>query len=138
MVEAALAPPGEPETEGLTGWVIWSLGEWVARCVAAQPGELHRGLQCLHALTQRFSAEFAIRPLLRDHPAEVWPVIGHWAEDPIPAVWRLALSEGSCLRLPWGLRLQALVRIVAGVSGPAAFAGRPGRRRAPQRGQPPE
>jgi 3-methyladenine DNA glycosylase AlkC len=109
VVEAALAPPGEPETEGLTGWVIWSLGEWVARCVAAQPGELHRGLQCLHALTQRFSAEFAIRPLLRDHPAEVWPVIGHWAEDPIPAVRRLA-SEGSRPRLPWGLRLQALVR----------------------------
>ena len=57
-VEAALAAPGKPETEGLTGWVIWSLGEWVARCVAAHPGELHRGLQCLHALTQRFSAPY--------------------------------------------------------------------------------
>lgn len=108
-VEAALAPPGEPESEGLTGWVVWSLGEWVARRVAAQPSELHRGLQCLHALTQRFSAEFAIRPLLRDHPAEVWPVLGRWAEDPIPTVRRLA-SEGSRPRLPWGLRLQALVR----------------------------
>jgi 3-methyladenine DNA glycosylase AlkC len=27
----------------------------------------------LHALTQRFTAEFAIRPFIAQHPAGVWP-----------------------------------------------------------------
>jgi 3-methyladenine DNA glycosylase AlkC len=112
IVERALAPLGESaageEAAGLSGWIVWSLGEFVARRVAAEPVHLQRGLQCLHALTQRFSAEFAIRPLLRDHPDEVWPVLMRWAEDPRPAVRRLA-SEGSRPRLPWGLRLQGLV-----------------------------
>ncbi|HSI57065.1 MAG TPA: DNA alkylation repair protein, partial [Ideonella sp.] len=62
----------------------------------------------LHALTQRFSAEFAIRPLLRDHPALVLETLGRWTRDPSPHVRRL-VSEGSRPRLPWGLRLQSLV-----------------------------
>lgn len=116
IIEAALAPAGAPPADGsganaaagLGGWIVWSLGEVVARRVVARPADLPRGLQCLHALTQRFSAEFAIRPLLRDHPAAVWPVLRRWAEDPSAHVRRLA-SEGSRPRLPWGLRLQALV-----------------------------
>ncbi len=112
IVEKALAPvsnQGETtQATGLSGWVLWSLGEFVARRVAQRPGDLQRGLQCLHALTQRFTAEFALRPLLRDHPGEVWPVLMRWSEDPSAAVRRLA-SEGSRPRLPWGLRLQASV-----------------------------
>lgn len=115
VIEAALAPAAAPAhgdgaeaAAGLSGWIVWSLGEVVARRVDARPADLTRGLQCLHALTQRFSAEFAIRPLLRDHPAAVWPVLRRWAGDPSAHVRRLA-SEGSRPRLPWGLRLQALV-----------------------------
>jgi 3-methyladenine DNA glycosylase AlkC len=115
IVEAALAPAGGHGVSGnatggagLSGWVVWSLGEFVARRVAQQPADLQRGLQCLNALTQRFTAEFAIRPLLRDHPGEVWPVLMRWSEDASAAVRRLA-SEGSRPRLPWGLRLQASV-----------------------------
>jgi len=115
IVEAALAPAGrhgvsgnETDGAGLGGWFVWSLGEFVARRVAQRPADLQRGLQCLHALTQRFTAEFAIRPLLRDHPNDVWPVLMRWSEDPSAAVRRLA-SEGSRPRLPWGLRLQASV-----------------------------
>lgn len=112
IVEAAMAPLGlqgeAAEVQGLAGWVGWSVGEFVARRVAAQPADLARGLQCLRELTQRFTAEFAIRPLLRDHPAEVWPVLLRWSQDASPLVRRLA-SEGSRPRLPWGLRLQALV-----------------------------
>ncbi|WP_374569316.1 DNA alkylation repair protein [Ideonella sp.] len=112
LIEAALAPVDDQgdaaRAGGLSGWVLWSLGEFVACRVAQRPADLHRGLQCLHALTQRFTAEFAIRPLLRDHPGEVWPVLKRWSEDPSAAVRRLA-SEGSRPRLPWGLRLQASV-----------------------------
>ncbi|MFZ5551268.1 MAG: DNA alkylation repair protein [Pseudomonadota bacterium] len=113
IVEAALAPPGaggdDAEAQGLTGWVGWSLGEFVARRMAARPADLPGGLRCLRELTQRFTAEFAIRPLLRDHPDEVWPVLLQWSQDTSPLVRRLA-SEGSRPRLPWGLRLQALVQ----------------------------
>ena len=118
VLEAALAPPipldadGEPLAlssaeldQGLAGWVIWSLGEFVARQGQA---DVPRALACLHALTQRFTAEFSIRPFVRDHPAQVFDTLMRWTQDPSPHVRRL-VSEGSRPRLPWGLRLQALV-----------------------------
>jgi hypothetical protein len=50
---------------GLSGWAVWSLGEVVVR---RGMGDVPRALRCLHALTQRFSAEFAIRPFIARHP----------------------------------------------------------------------
>ncbi|MFP8781427.1 DNA alkylation repair protein [Hydrogenophaga sp. RWCD_12] len=122
IIEASLAPPtpldaqGEPvglasgDTEadddaGLRGWVVWSLAEFVAR---RGMDEVPRALDCLRALTQRFSAEFAIRPFIQRQPDAVFPVLQRWLEDPSAHVRRL-VSEGSRPRLPWGLRLQALV-----------------------------
>ncbi len=118
VLEASLAPSipldadGEPADlsdtqaeQGLAGWVVWSMGEFVARQGMA---DVPRALACLHALTQRFSAEFAIRPFVRDHPALVFDTLTRWTQDPSAHVRRL-VSEGSRPRLPWGLRLQALV-----------------------------
>ena len=118
VLEASLAPPlpldarGEPSaltsaeaSTGLAGWVIWSMGEFVAR---HGQHDVPRSLNCLHALTQRSTAEFAIRPFIQQQPEAVWPVLTRWADDPSAHVRRLA-SEGSRPRLPWGLRLQALV-----------------------------
>jgi 3-methyladenine DNA glycosylase AlkC len=118
VLEASLAPPlpmdakGEPEglsgsaaESGLAGWVIWSMGEFVAR---HGQHDVARSLTCLHALTQRSTAEFAIRPFIQQQPEAVWPVLARWANDPSAHVRRL-VSEGSRPRLPWGLRLQALV-----------------------------
>ncbi len=90
---------------GLSGWAIWPMGEYVARSgMHAVP----RAMACLHALTQRFSAEFAIRPFIDAHPATCFAILKTWLNDPSPHVRRL-VSEGSRPRLPWGLRLQALV-----------------------------
>ncbi|MDM7944243.1 MAG: DNA alkylation repair protein [Hydrogenophaga sp.] len=118
VLEASLAPPlpldarGEPvglttaaASTGLSGWVIWSMGEFVAR---QGLHDVPRALACLHALTQRSTAEFAIRPFIQQQPEAVWPVLARWAQDPSVHVRRL-VSEGSRPRLPWGLRLQALV-----------------------------
>ena len=118
VLEASLAPPipldsqGEPaglsdaqSNEGLSGWVVWSMGEFVAR---QGMGDVPRALRCLHALTQRFSAEFAIRPFIQQHPAVALDTLRGWVNDPSAHVRRL-VSEGSRPRLPWGLRLQALV-----------------------------
>ncbi len=118
VMEASLAEPlaldaaGEPvglseaqSQAGLSGWVVWSLGEYVARQGMA---DVPRALACLHALTQRFSAEFAIRPFIQQHPEQTLAVLQRWVHDPSAHVRRL-VSEGSRPRLPWGLRLHTLV-----------------------------
>jgi 3-methyladenine DNA glycosylase AlkC len=112
LVESALAPTalvdglGMTTSEaGLAGWVGWPLGEFIARRGVAEP---ERALQALHALTQRFTAEFAIRPLLVQHFDLTLATLGRWRHDASPHVRRL-VSEGSRPRLPWGLRIQRLV-----------------------------
>ncbi len=92
--------------DALKGWVLWPFGEFIARRGLAHP---ERSLQTLHALTQRFTAEFAIRPFIVKHPDLVFRTLKRWARDSSEHVRRL-VSEGSRPRLPWGLRLQALVR----------------------------
>jgi 3-methyladenine DNA glycosylase AlkC len=114
MLEAALAPPntGEPaagppaDDGGLAGWILWPVGEYIARRGQAEP---ERALAALHALTQRFTAEFAIRPFIVEHPALAYRTLLSWTADESPHVRRLA-SEGSRPRLPWGLQLKAAVR----------------------------
>jgi 3-methyladenine DNA glycosylase AlkC len=113
LIEAARAPAEAGEAmaqlqgldQGLRGWILWPVGEYVARHGLHAP---ERALQCLHALTQRFTAEFAIRPFIVQHPALVFDTLARWCHDPSAHVRRL-VSEGSRPRLPWGLRLQALV-----------------------------
>ncbi len=111
LLEASLAPPGEGDTlpqtgaHGLAGWAVWPLTETIARIAIDAP---ERGLQALHAMTQRLTAEFAIRPFIVRHPALSLATLMRWTRDPSAHVRRL-VSEGSRPRLPWGLRLQALV-----------------------------
>lgn len=66
-------------------------------------------LGALRDFTRFGSAEFAVRPfLVRDQKATL-AVMGKWTQDRDEHVRRLA-SEGSRPRLPWGLRLQSLIR----------------------------
>ena len=112
-IEAALAPPFEHERlgemhghhPGLAGWALWPVGEFVVRNGINEPA---RALQLLHSLTQRFSAEFAIRPFIAAHPELAFATLARWVRDPNVHVRRL-VSEGSRPRLPWGLQLKALV-----------------------------
>ena len=114
-IEAALGPPlpidglealsdAGPD-DGLSGWIVWPLGEFVARRGLQHP---ERALQALHALTQRLTGEFAIRRFIVAQPEATLATLTAWTRDASPHVRRLA-SEGSRPRLPWGLRLQALV-----------------------------
>lgn len=113
VLEASLGPPGEGDAldslrttdAGLAGWPLWPIGEYVARRGLATPG---RALRTLHALTQRSSAEFAIRPFIATHPAATLATLAAWTADPSAHVRRL-VSEGSRPRLPWGLQLKALI-----------------------------
>ncbi len=62
----------------------------------------------LHAITQRFTAEWAIRPFIVAHPALCFATLERWVDDPSVHVRRL-VSEGSRPRLPWGLQLKSLI-----------------------------
>ena len=114
ILEASLGPAGEGDdlaslrtsAAGLAGWPVWPLTEAVALlAVDAAP---ERGLAALQAMTQRLTAEFAIRPFFVRQPAVSFATVGGWLAHPSAHVRRL-VSEGSRPRLPWGLRLQALV-----------------------------
>ena len=74
------------------------------------------GLRCFeasmraqHALTQRFTAEFSVRPFLEAEPARTLARLTAWTRDPSPHVRRL-VSEGTRPRLPWAGRLRAFQR----------------------------
>lgn len=113
ILEAALAPAEDGDNmaglrladDGLKGWILWSAGEFVARRGVASPA---RALQALHAITQRFTAEFAIRPIIVAHPELSFATLTRWTTDPSAHVRRL-VSEGSRPRLPWGLQLKSLI-----------------------------
>ncbi|MEB3320922.1 MAG: DNA alkylation repair protein [Cyanobium sp.] len=62
----------------------------------------------LHALTTRFTSEFAIRPFLIQQQQHTLEQVDQWITDPNPHVRRLC-SEGTRPRLPWGKRIASFV-----------------------------
>jgi 3-methyladenine DNA glycosylase AlkC len=106
-IERSLAPVGSKgNAEGLAGWILWPVGEFVARQGLLQP---ERALTCLRAITQRFTAEFAIRPFLVHHPQLVFATMRReWVHHESEHVRRL-VSEGTRPRLPWGAQLKSLI-----------------------------
>lgn len=113
QLETALAPalPGDSLAElrsgpaGLAGWAVWPLTDYVARQGLDSP---RRALAALHAMTQRHTAEWSIRPFIEQHGELTFATLRAWTTDPSPHVRRL-VSEGSRPRLPWGMQLKALI-----------------------------
>jgi 3-methyladenine DNA glycosylase AlkC len=91
-----------PVMEGLVQWVFtdyvefYGLDDWQA------------SIPALEEFTQRMSAEFAIRPFIVRYPERTMAQMLAWAGHESAEVRRLA-SEGCRPRLPWGIRLHALV-----------------------------
>lgn len=71
--------------------------------------DVSAALKANYELTQRFSSEFCIRPLI----LEAWPqtskALGAWLDDESEHVRRL-VSEGTRPRLPWGRQLTPFVK----------------------------
>lgn len=61
-----------------------------------------------YELTRRFSAEFSIRPFLIQAQRRTLNVLQRWVDDADPHVRRLC-SEGTRPRLPWAIRVPALI-----------------------------
>lgn len=65
----------------------------------------HESMQAQYLLTQRFTAEFSIRPFIELYERESLALLREWARDPNVHVRRL-VSEGTRPRLPWAGRLR--------------------------------
>lgn len=63
-------------------------------------------MRALHALTQRFTGEFAMRPFLEHQQAATLERLDAWTQDANAHVRRL-VSESTRPRLPWAPRLRA-------------------------------
>lgn len=67
------------------------------------------GMTVNYSVTQRFTAEFSIRPFLIRESQRTLERLTSWINDPNPHVRRL-ISEGTRPRLPWAERIPAFVR----------------------------
>jgi 3-methyladenine DNA glycosylase AlkC len=91
----------------LKGFDLWPITEFV-QTYGVDEDDLDRSMQALHGLTQRFTAEFALRPFLKKDHRRTFKTLACWAADPNHHV-RRAASEGTRPRLPWGERVPALI-----------------------------
>ncbi|NIZ15714.1 hypothetical protein, partial [Phaeobacter sp. HF9A] len=103
VIRRALPPPLDParSDDDFGDFIFAPLGEWITALTRTE-GELPLALDLMEEVTQRFSMEFANRPLLKRWPEPVLARMRDWAGHPHYHTRRLA-SEGSRPRLPWGL-----------------------------------
>lgn len=95
--------PELEQAEGMFnfGWWLWPISRYVER-YGNENWQL--SLLFLKELTKRFTGEYAIRPLLKEHPTEIMDELINWTKDNNVHVRRLA-SEGVRIRLPWSQKL---------------------------------
>lgn len=71
-------------------------------------GHFDASMAAQYALTQRFTAEWSIRPFLEHFPRETLARLEAWSRDGSVHVRRL-VSEGTRPRLPWAPQLKAFI-----------------------------
>jgi 3-methyladenine DNA glycosylase AlkC len=86
-------------------WYLWPVGDFVGR---RGPDDVPLTLNFLQEFTQRFTAEFAVRPLLEKDPGTVLNFLLTQTKHPSPHVRRWC-SEGIRPRLPWASQLKDFI-----------------------------
>jgi len=93
-------------TDGtLEGFALWPYAAFIE---AYGLGHVKPSLRALATLTPLFTAEFAVRPFLKNHPAETLAFLQDCAGSRSEDLRRWA-SEGTRPRLPWGMRLHDFI-----------------------------
>lgn len=106
VLVASLGPPLTVTAGfGMAVFRYLPYSQLIAELGPRQPQHLQASLSALHALTQRFTAEWAIRPFIEQHHGPTMATLRRWAGDPSVHVRRL-VSEGTRARLPWAGRLR--------------------------------
>lgn len=101
----ALPPPLEGTDGVSSAFVLWPYAHFVE---AYGLEAFDASMRAMVEITQRFSAEFAVRPYLDREPERAFAFLAGLTDHPSPHVRRW-VSEGTRPRLPWGLRLKKLV-----------------------------
>lgn len=96
----------DTEGNGMSPFRYLPHAYWVARHGL---GHFEAAMAVQHALTQRFTAEFSIRPFLEAEPERTLAQLHVWVTDPSVHVRRL-VSEGTRTLLPWASRLEQFRR----------------------------
>jgi 3-methyladenine DNA glycosylase AlkC len=100
-----MGPPLATEGDwGMAPFELLPHSTWIATYALDVPDA---AFDAMHALTKRFTAEFAMRPYLERWTELSFRRLERWVDDPDAHV-RRAASEGTRLRLPWGARVAAL------------------------------
>lgn len=89
---------------GIDGFLTWPIAQLI------ETYGLHdfdTSFNVLYEVTQRFTAEFAIRPFLEKDPNYVYQKLFSWMNDKNPHIRRLC-SEGTRPNLPWGMKVKNL------------------------------
>jgi len=103
LVESASQPHEHRASGGMAGFLFMPHLYFVARHGL---DHFEESMRAQYALTQRFTAEFSIRPYLEKYPEATLARLREWTRDPSEDVRRL-VSEGTRPRLPWAPRLRA-------------------------------
>ena len=100
-------PEPLPDCEAVTdGWLQWSIGFFIGEyCL----GHYDEAMTAMIELTQRFSAEFAVRPFAERYPERVYNDLLKLAQTHTSPHVRRWASEGIRPRLPWGCKLRELI-----------------------------
>ena len=89
----------------LGGWILWPIQFFLLHRLNEDKTLVVPVFNLLKEMTTRFSSEFSIRHLLKEHFCIVHPLLISLALDPNVHVRRW-VSEGTRPRLPWGIKLE--------------------------------
>jgi 3-methyladenine DNA glycosylase AlkC len=103
LLDSSGQPSGRRVGSGMGGFLFMPHCFFVAEYGLAH---FEASMAAQHALTQRFTCEFSIRPFLIHHQVATLKRLRQWTGDPSEHVRRL-VSEGTRPRLPWAMRLPA-------------------------------
>lgn len=97
------------QPNGIDGFMLWPYSYYIETYGI---DHFDVSMKALYELTQRFTAEFGIRPFLENEPDQVYKLLKKWAGDKNEHVRRL-VSEGTRPNLPWGKKVSHLPKNLA-------------------------
>jgi 3-methyladenine DNA glycosylase AlkC len=103
LLDSLAVPYAKPTYEAMAAFFFLPHVSFVAEFGL---DHFEESMRAQHVLTQRFTAEFSIRPFLERHTERTLARLREWTTDPSEQVRRL-VSEGTRPRLPWASRLRA-------------------------------
>jgi 3-methyladenine DNA glycosylase AlkC len=93
----------------LNSFELWPISEYISQFGLSHFDE---SFELMYHLTQQFTAEFAIRPFLKQDPELVLKKLSPWLDDKNVHVRRW-ISEGTRPILPWGGKIPSFIKTPA-------------------------